>query len=64
MPMQAAEFQAIVGKKNFDNLIEVIIVDWTFMAIIVEISLYIFVISYLCRIFAFKYEMLFLLSCQ
>ena len=34
------------------------------MAIIVEISLYIFVISYLCRIFAFKYEMLFLLSCQ
>ena len=30
------------------------------MAIIVEISLYMFVISYLCKIFAFKYEMLFI----
>jgi len=64
MPGRLQNFKKIVGKQNFDNLIEVIIVDWTFMAIIVEISLYIFVISYLCRIFAFKYEMLFLLSCQ
>ena len=43
MPKQAEEFQARIGKKNFDNLIEVKIVGWAIMAIVVEINLYIFV---------------------
>ena len=43
MPNWAEEFQARIGKKNFDNLIEVIIVGWAIMSIVVEVRLYIFV---------------------